>query len=159
MESAIRASFDAGASLVTVHGLCGKEALQRISQLESKLNKDRPFKILNVTILTSWDQNSLPKNLQNWEIKNHVKEIVSQVKDAGLNGVVCSAHELELLDTKYFFVVTPGLQFNNTNEDQKRTMSPSEAYKKGASGLVVGRSIITAKSPRQVAEDILKSLN
>jgi len=158
MEAAVRASFEAGASLVTVHALSGSEAIQRMAQVEHELNQQRPFKILAVTILTSWDQKSLPASLQNWEIKKHVQSLVAANKTAGLTGVVCSAHELEYLDLKDLFVVTPGLQFESHNEDQKRTMSPKEALSRGAKGLVVGRSIIKAKSPRTATQEILKSL-
>ncbi len=158
MEAAINSSFQAGASLVTIHGLSGREAIQRLSHLEAELNKQRPFKILAVTILTSWEQQSLPRNLQNWEIKKHVQTIVEDTKKAGLTGVVCSAHELEYLDLKEIFVVTPGLQFESKNEDQKRTMTPAEALAKGASALVVGRSIIKSKNPQLATEEILKSL-
>lgn len=158
MESSIKASFECGASLVTIHGLCGSEALSRMAAIETQLNKERPFKILNVTILTSWDEQSLPKNMQNWNIREHVKQIVTEIKNSGLDGVVCSAHEIKDIQDNDLFIVTPGLQFNSTNEDQKRTMAPAEAYAQGASGLVVGRSIIAAKKPRQVAEEILKSI-
>ncbi len=158
MEASIKASFDSGASLVTIHGLSGVEAMQKLARLEKELNKERPFKILVVTILTSWDQQSLPPNLQNWEIKKHVQSLVKSAQEAGLTGIVCSAHELEYLNLSNLFVVTPGLQFQTDNEDQKRTMTPREALNKGARGLVVGRSILQAKDIRVRAQEILSSL-
>ncbi len=56
--AAVRSSFEAGASVVTVHALNGKECLQALAKLEKELNQIRPFKILCVTILTSWSQGS-----------------------------------------------------------------------------------------------------
>jgi len=158
MEAAALASFDAGASLVTIHALSGVEACERLAALEKKLSEERAFKILAVTVLTSWDQQSLPSNMQGWGIQQHVETMVESIRQAGLTGIVCSAHELQKMKTQGLFVVTPGLQFGTQNEDQKRTMTPAEALSLGASGLVVGRSILNAKNRREAVLDILKSL-
>jgi orotidine-5'-phosphate decarboxylase len=60
MDAAVRASFDAGATLVTVHAWAGSEALRLLAQTEAELNAKRPFKILAVTILTSFTSSSGP---------------------------------------------------------------------------------------------------
>ncbi len=159
MLAAVQASFDAGATLVTVHALSGFEALSQVAALEKELNKIRPFKVLCVSILTSWDQKSLPTNLKEISILEHVLQLSQMVKTAGLSGLVCSPHELEHLNVKDFYAVTPGIRLLTDNhQDQKRTLSPREAIKKGASALVVGRPILESADRRQAAQDILNTL-
>lgn len=159
MEAAVRASFAAGASLVTVHALSGLEALQRMAQVEKELQQQRPFKILAVTILTSWDQNSLPGNMKSQPISQHVTELVDLVTRAGLKSVVCSPHELDLLQNRDLYVVTPGIRFSMQNsDDQKRIMGPVEALEKGASALVVGRPILEAKNRVETATEFVMAV-
>ncbi|MFV8258691.1 orotidine-5'-phosphate decarboxylase [Bdellovibrio bacteriovorus] len=159
MEAAVRASFEAGASLVTVHALSGKEALTRMAAVEKELNQQRPFRILAVTILTSWDQNSLPVNMKSQPIAQHVMELASLVKDSGLSGVVCSPHELDLLQNRNLYLVTPGIRFSMQDSgDQKRIMGPKEALRAGASALVVGRPILEASNIKEAATDFVMAM-
>lgn len=159
MVAALRASFESGASLATVHALSGREALESVAQLEKELNKERFFKVLAVTILTSWDQKSLPWSLREVPIGDHVSSLSEQCLQAGLSGLVCSPHELELLQGRNHYLVTPGVRFANDGRgDQKRVMSPKEAISKGSQLLVVGRPIIEASNPREVATDYVKSV-
>ena len=159
MEAAVQASFYSGASLVTVHALSGAEALSRLAVLEKKLNEQRPFRILCVTILTSWDGKSFPVNFKIQSVAQHVQELASLVKSAGLTGLVCSAEELDLLSNQGLYLVTPGIRLDTDDKnEQKRTRSPYEALKAGASGLVVGRPIVLAKDPRAAAMEIALSM-
>ncbi len=159
MEAAVRASFDAGASLVTVHALSGAEALQRMAKVEAELSRQRPFRILAVTILTSWDQDSLPPVMNPQPIAQHVTELASLVQKSGLSGVVCSPHELDLLQNKGLYLVTPGIRFSmNDSGDQKRIMGPKEALEKGASALVVGRPILEAKDIKEAANQFVMAM-
>lgn len=159
MEAAVRASFDAGATLVTVHALSGKEALTKMATVEKELNAIRPFKILAVTILTSWDQSSVPPVLKQQAIPQHVTELANLVLESGMTGLVCSPHELDLLQNKGLYLVTPGIRFSmDSLGDQKRVLGPAEAIKAGASALVVGRPIVEAKSPREAATDYVMAL-
>lgn len=159
MEAAVRASFEAGASLVTVHALSGAEALKKMAETEKELNAIRPFKVLAVTILTSWDQNSLPMNMREQPISKHVTDLADLVKNSGLSGVVCSPHELDLLQNRDLYLVTPGIRFNMQDSgDQKRIMGPKEALKKGASALVVGRPILEAKNIKETATDFVMAV-
>lgn len=154
MEAAVRASFEAGASLVTVHALSGMEALTLMGKVEKELNQTRPFRILAVTVLTSWDEKSLPSNMKSQPVADHVVEMAKQVHQAGVSGLVCSAHELTLLKDIPLYKVTPGIRFElQASQDQKRTMTPTEALKAGASALVVGRPIVEAKNPKEAAMD------
>ncbi|WP_253696365.1 orotidine-5'-phosphate decarboxylase [Bdellovibrio bacteriovorus] len=156
MEAAVRASFEAGASLVTVHALSGDEALKRMAAVEKELQSQRPFKILAVTILTSWDQASVPGNMKEQPIAQHVTDLVNLVSSSGLSGVVCSPHELDLLQNRDLYLVTPGIRFSMQDSgDQKRIMGPKEALRKGASALVVGRPILESNNIKETATDFV----
>lgn len=154
MTSAIQASFDSGATLVTIHALAGSDALQKCAELEKKLNQIRPFKILAVTILTSWNEKSFPNNMKPLSVSTHVQELAALTINSGLTGLVCSGHELDLLKASYLYKVVPGIRMDlEEHGDQKRVMGPKEALAKGANALVVGRPIIEAKNPKQAAMD------
>jgi orotidine-5'-phosphate decarboxylase len=162
MLAAVRASFEAGATLVTVHALAGSEALNQLHKLEKELNSIRPFKILAVTILTSWNSNSFSKSFHSWTIENHVRNLTQEVYNSGLRGLVCSGHELQYLNYPDLFKVVPGIrlstdQTESKTEDQKRTMTPKQAVKAGASALVIGRPILNSHNPRETILNILES--
>lgn len=161
MEAAVRTSFQAGATLVTIHALSGLEAMTKLAALEVELNRIRPFKILAVTILTSWEKSSLPESFHSWSIENHVRSLSQLVYRSGLRGIVCSGHELEFVSQKDIFKVVPGIRLSSdepsVSQDQKRVMTPKEAIKAGASALVVGRAILKSNQPRQTILDILES--
>lgn len=158
MEAAVRASFDSGASVVTVHALAGSEALKKMAALEAQLNNERPFRILAVTILTSWDESSLPPVMTKQPISKHVTELADLCARSGLKSLVCSPHELDVLGSKGLFLVTPGIRTEAvTGEDQKRVTGPREALQKGASALVVGRPIVQATDPAAAARDIVSA--
>lgn len=162
MLSAVRASFEAGATLVTVHALVGAKALKELYKLEQELNEIHPFKILAVTILTSWEQSSMPASFQTWSLEDHVKSLAQEVYNSGLSGLVCSGHELEFLNYPDMFKVTPGIRLDIDSvqsEDQKRVMTPNHAIKAGASALVIGRPILQAQNPRETILKILESCN
>jgi orotidine-5'-phosphate decarboxylase len=157
MISAVRASFDAGAKLVTVHAQAGIRALSELAKLEEEYNKTSKVKILCVTMLTSFDSATLPSILKDQSIDQHVFELVKLVQLSGLTGVVCSPHELQALqEISNMYYITPGIRGADgksaaPTQDQKRVMSAKEAVKLGANGIVVGRPIIEAKNPREEA--------
>jgi orotidine-5'-phosphate decarboxylase len=159
MKAAVKASFEAGASLVTIHSMAGEEALKELATLEKELNQQRPFRILAVTILTSWSQNSLPPVMKIAPISQHVKELAQLVTRSGISGLVCSPEELEILSDISAYKVTPGIRFvTDAKGDQKRIMSPSDAIQKGSSLLVVGRPIVEAENPREALSKYLAAL-
>ncbi len=154
--AAVEASFEAGASLVTVHALNGPETLRELATLEKKLEQIRPFKILCVTVLTSFQQEHFSKSFKDESLEWHVKSLSQEVHQAGLSGIVCSAQDLKVINPKDFFVVTPGIRMDlQAKGDQKRTMGPKEAIKAGAKALVVGRPILEAINPREMATDFV----
>ncbi|NUN04839.1 MAG: sigma 54-interacting transcriptional regulator, partial [Bdellovibrio sp.] len=71
--------------------------------------------------------------MKDQSIAQHVTDLATLVKDAGLSSVVCSPHELDLLQNRDLYLVTPGIRFSMQNSgDQKRIMGPKEAMQKGA---------------------------
>ncbi len=163
MEHSVRAAFEMGASLVTIHAQSGREALKRLSHLENELSKERPFKILVVTVLTSFSTENLPSNMKSMSISDHVNHLALDAYQSGLRGFVCSPHEAQALRQNYpdSFIVTPGVRRiqGSINDDQKRVMTPAEAIKQGASAIVVGRPILEAKGQeREEAKLFLKEL-
>ena len=157
MESAVRATFQAGATLTTIHALAGEEALVRMAAVEAELNQIRPFKILAVTVLTSWEKSSFPENFHAWSVENHVRSLSQLVYRSGLRGLVCSGHELEFVTQKDFFKVVPGIRLSSdASQDQKRVMTPKEAIRVGAQALVIGRSILKSNNPRETILEILE---
>ncbi len=154
--AAVEASFDAGASLVTVHALNGPETLRELAKLEKKLQEVRPFKILCVTILTSFQHEHFSKSFKPQSLDWHIKNLSEEVQTAGLNGLVCSAQDLKAINPDDFFIVTPGIRMDLQEKgDQKRTMGPKEALRAGAKALVVGRPILQAKNPKEMATDFV----
>lgn len=155
MEASIRSVFAAGASLATIHAMAGKTALQRMAQVEAELNQIRPFKILAVTVLTSWksfeeESQLFPKT----EVKSGVSILGGEAKAAGLTGLVCSGEELDLFEDQGMFLVTPGVRRKkDATQDQSRLITPGQAIRNGASAIVVGRPIIAAADPRNEALD------
>jgi orotidine-5'-phosphate decarboxylase len=159
MEAAVRAAFNSGASLVTVHAMSGAEALKKLALLEAELNKQRAFKILAVTILTSWNQESLPPVMTKNPISEHVRNLAELVQSSGLSSVVCSPEEISLLRDLKLYLVTPGIRFEtDAKDDQKRVLGPVEALQRGSSALVVGRPIIAAKNPKAAAMEFMTSI-
>jgi orotidine-5'-phosphate decarboxylase len=152
MEAAIRATFQAGATFATIHAMAGPTALKHLAHVEAELNQQRPFKILAVTILTSWGDHDFSGIYQSRPVLAHVRTLAEEVKAAGLTGLVCSPHELESLQDLGLYLVTPGVRLDSdSSDDQNRIMTPTAAIRKGASAFVVGRPIVKAASPREAA--------
>ncbi len=161
MESAVRASFEAGATLVTVHAWAGKEALARMAQVEQELNSIRPFQILVVTVLTSFSQETLPPPMQAHPLNEQVNQLADLAVASGLLGLVCSPEEVGSLRRRYprSFVVTPGIRLPQQNfGDQKRVLGPRQALDLGASALVVGRPIVEALNPLSATQLVLADI-
>lgn len=158
VEGAVRAAFDKGASFCTVHAMNGALCLQRLSKLEQSLSQKRPFKILVVTLLTSFDQkeNMLPL-LETKKPEELVSQFAQVVFDSGLSGIVCSSYELQEIKTKNprAFCVTPGIRFKeDASDDQARVATPKNAWATGSDYLVMGRSLINTKNIEKTAKNL-----
>ena len=119
--------------------------------------------VIGVTVLTSFDEKALreeagvEKNLE-----QHVLNLSLLGLENGLNGVVASPREAEIIRKKCgddFLIVTPGIRpLWSVPDDQRRVLSPRQAIAAGASYLVIGRPIIRHQSPREAVEKILAEL-
>ena len=134
--SAIKAVKDLKFSYLTIHISSGLEALKAAKKVSGKT------KLIGVTILTSLDNKSLKEIGYS---KNVEKVVIQQAKlahKAKLDAIVCSPIEVKIV--KKIFkkeIITPGIRFNSKVDDQKRTLTPKQAYKNGSDWLVIGRPI------------------
>tara|TARA_B100002051_G_scaffold237502_1_gene239416 strand:+ start:482 stop:1156 length:675 start_codon:yes stop_codon:yes gene_type:complete len=135
-SSAIRSVKDLNFNYITIHISSGLNALKATKKVSGKT------KLIGVTILTSLDNKALRQIGFSKDIK---KVIVHQAKlahKAKLDAIVCSAQEVKIV-RKVFKkeIITPGIRLKSKKDDQKRVLSPYEAYKNGADWLVIGRDI------------------
>ena len=129
-------------SYLTVHVSGGLDMLNAIKKASNKIN--RKLKILGVTILTSFSNSSIKKVGHTRSIKELVKKQAALAKQAKLDGVVCSGYEVKFLKKicKNMEIITPGIRLIGDNKgDQKRVMTPKQAFKNGATSIVMGRSL------------------
>lgn len=147
VEKAVEAATKLNVHMLTVHIWGGEDMLKKASSISKQLNGP---KILGVTILTSMDNNSLKKLNINHSVDNIVPFLANFGKNAGIDGVISSPQEIEQIRSicgDDFLIVTPGIRFSTGADDQKRTMTPEEAIKKGANYIVVGRPILELAKP------------
>ena len=157
VKSSVERAFKLGSSFCTVHALNGEVCLKELSELEKKLNRIRPFKVLAVTLLTSFDQKTNRLPLVSRSSDSTVKTLTCLVVHSGLRGLVCSATEAQMIKSLYpkVTLVCPGVRLKgDSNDDQKRVLNPKEAFLKGADHLVMGRSLINVKNPDSVIQDM-----
>ncbi len=156
MYHSVKATFESGASFCTVHAWAGTEALRELAKLEDELNQIRPFKILVVTILTSFSPSTMPRGLEKKELSDHILGLAQMSYDCGLKNFVCSPLEVRMLRVRFpdSFLVTPGIRFQAGGDDQKRTANPTQAMEDGANALVIGRPIYQAEDPLAAAKMI-----
>ncbi len=154
-----------GVWMFNVHALGGLEMMKRARAACEEFtepSKVRP-RIIAVTILTSHSEDQLQTELRMpGSLQDRVRDLAQLAKKAGLDGVVCSPQEVTLLRKELgpdFLLVTPGIRTaDSPADDQKRTLTPAEAFAAGASYIVVGRPITGSSSPRQAAQKILQSI-
>lgn len=148
-----------GVDMVNVHAAGGIEMMRAAKEglmLGAARFAEKP-KLIAVTQLTSTDEQTLHNELL---IDKPMKEVVKQyalnAKEAGLDGVVCSAHEaaeIHKVCGEDFLTVTPGIRFaESASDDQKRVMSPAQAKDAGSDYIVVGRPITAADKPGDAYE-------
>ena len=139
-SSAIKAIKDLKFNYCTIHISSGLEALKAAKKASSRT------KLVGVTILTSLDNKALKEIGFNRDVKKLVYHQAKLANKAKLDAIVCSAQEVKIV-RKVFKkeIITPGIRFNsklksNIN-DQKRILTPKQAYKNGSDWLVIGRPI------------------
>jgi orotidine-5'-phosphate decarboxylase len=132
---------------VTVHAGGGLEMLQAAQAAV----KGSRTEILAVTVLTSLDDGALRQIGFDRTAAEQVVRLARLAVLAGVKGLVCSPHEIELIRQQIqepVKLVTPGVRSATDQvQDQKRTLSAPEALKRGANHLVIGRPITKAADP------------
>ena len=143
---------------ITVHANAGDETVKAVVKTAKKINPK--LKILLVTILTSISDNSLKKIGHTKPIKELVKKQTLMAKACRCHGIVCAGSDLKFV--KKIFkgeIITPGIRLKGDSAgDQKRIMGPKEAFEKGSTGLVLGRSIIKGNIKKNISK-LIKELN
>lgn len=158
---AVREASRLGIFLVNLHALGGSR-MMREAMVAIRHNPLRPY-LLAVTILTSQDEADLADDLLiDHSVQKMVLHLAGKAKEAGLDGVVASPEEIVPLRQAYgddFLIVTPGIrpQWSQKN-DQKRTLTPKEAFDRGADYIVVGRPITQAPDPGQAARRLIEEI-
>lgn len=157
---AVAAAADLGVWMVNVHASGGSN-MMRAARDALGNRPDRPL-LTAVTVLTSMADEDLEEVGFRGVAVDRVLALAKLAAEAGLDGVVCSAHEATRLRgvmASNFALVTPGIRLSgDAAGDQKRIVDPVEALRCGADYLVMGRSITGADNPRQVVEAIISSL-
>ena len=157
VAGAVRESSRLGVKYINLHASGGSEMMKA-----AKDACDPETKLLGVTVLTSLDDDNLASVGQLAKASDQVKRLAELAQLSGMDGVVCSAHEIEMLRAdigKDFILMVPGIRpAGAAKDDQKRVMTPAEAMKAGATHLVIGRPITQADDPAKAAKDILESL-
>jgi orotidine-5'-phosphate decarboxylase len=151
---AVESAGQLGVHMLTIH-LCGGEEMIRAAVAARKTN----LLILGVTVLTSADEQTLRQVGISDEIHDHVSRLAKLGAEAGIDGLVASAHEVKMLRAEFgtkIKLVVPGIRPSWAEAgDQKRATTAREALDSGADYLVIGRPIIAHSSPREAVGNIL----
>ena len=134
--STISAIKDLKINYLTIHISSGLEALKATKKVSGKI------KLIGVTILTSLDNKALKDIGFNKNVKKLVLHQARIANKAKLDAIVCSAQEVKLVKKVFKKeIITPGIRFNSKSNDQKRIVTPKQAYKYGSDWLVMGRPL------------------
>ena len=165
VSGAVRSAFRHGVQMMTIHTSGGREMMVQAAgtarQAASEAGRPKPL-LLGVTVLTSLKGADLEAVGQPADVASQVLRLAGLAKAAGLDGVVCSPQEIEVLRREFgpeLIIVTPGIRpVWAAAQDQKRIMTPAEAVAKGADYLVIGRPITGAPSPNEAFLRIVEEL-
>ena len=159
VANSVRMAQRHGVFSLTLSILGGRKMLEVAASIHT-----RPL-LWGVTILTSIDSPDMKELGISREIGDEVVALAKMAESAGLEGVVASPLEIELIrkaTRKDFLIITPGIRplvgQKSLLDDQKRVMAPGEALRKGADYIVVGRPIIEAPDPVVAVKAILQEM-
>jgi orotidine-5'-phosphate decarboxylase len=160
VAGAVRSTEGINCFLLTLHA-AGGAAMLRAAK-EAALTLSSKPQVVAVTLLTSLDAQDVADIGVVDGIPAQVKRLAELTHQSGVDGVVCSPHEIEILRKHLpadFVLVVPGIRpAGSASGDQKRTMTPKEAVAAGATYVVIGRPITESADPARAAADILASL-
>ena len=151
--SAVKAIKDLKVNYLTIHVSSGLEALKAAKRVAGKI------KLVGVTTLTSINNYSLKQIGYDKKLKKLVIHQAKLANKAKLDAIVCSAQEVKYV--KKIFkkeIITPGIRFNSNKNDQKRVMTPKEAFENGSDWLVIGRPITKGNIKKNI-QKLIEHLN
>ena len=144
-KSAVKAITDIKVNYLTIHISSGLEALRAAKKVSGKI------KLVGVTVLTSLNNKALNEVGFNKSLKKLVIHQARLANKAKLDAIVCSAQEVKVVKKVFKKeIITPGIRFNSNSNDQKRTLSPKQAFKNGSDWLVIGRPITKGNIKRNL---------
>lgn len=150
VAGACNAAADLGVWMMNVHASGGLTMMEKARAALESYGDDRPL-LIAVTVLTSLAREDLLQVGIDSNPEEQVSKLAFLTRQAGLDGVVCSAAETRLLRAQMpddFCLVTPGIRRpEDASNDQKRVVGPVEAIRNGSTYLVVGRPITQAANP------------
>ena len=142
-------------NMLTIHTSGG------IHMMEAAMNavNGTDIKVFGVTALTSLTDGDTNTIYQR-DAASQVNAMLDIAIQAGIDGVVCSPHELNLVKQKKSLLsITPGIRLSDLDDDQSRVMTPQKAIELGANYLVIGRPITEAVDPHDALKNIFNSIN
>lgn len=159
---AVRSLVKLGVDMINVHAGGSIKMMQKAKAAIDEFCQDTSNKplLIGVTQLTSTDQETLNDELKiSGTVEESVINLAQNTKTAGLDGIVCSALEVPSIKAKLgqeFITVCPGIRpKGSSTDDQKRVVTPQDAFEKGADYIVVGRAVTQASDPRAAFEKII----
>ena len=142
-------------SMLTIHTSGGKDMM--MAAMESVSGTQ--IKVFGVTALTSLSDDEINEIFQRTS-SEQVNAMLDLAESAGIDGIVCSAHELKLVKKRSTLLsITPGIRLRDSNDDQKRVMTPKEAINLGADFLVIGRPITEAENIGEALDEIFQNIS
>jgi orotidine-5'-phosphate decarboxylase len=155
-----------GVKMFNVHASGSLEMMRlTVKEVErvSRQQKLRRPIMLGVTVLTSLGQEDLQRLGVEHKIADQVVRLALLTKEAGMDGVVASPHEVADIRQacgQRFVIVTPGIRpADSQRNDQQRVMTPADAVRAGVDYIVVGRPILEAKNPIMAAREIVAEMD
>ena len=134
--STVKAIKDLRINYLTIHISSGLEALKAAKKVSGKI------KLIGVTVLTSLNDKSLKEIGFNKNVKKLAQHQARLANKAKLDAIVCSAKEVKIVKKVFKKeIITPGIRLNSKSHDQKRVLTPKQAFKNGSDWLVMGRPI------------------
>ncbi len=145
--SAMKVIANLDVDIVNVHVAGGIEMMKKAKA--ALVESNAKTKLFGVTILTSLDEQTLHDELRiPSSLKETVKQYAMHIKEAGLDGVICSPYEAPMMKEIGLLSLTPGIRFEtDDHQDQVRVATPEKAKTLGSDYIVVGRSITKADNP------------
>ena len=151
--STIKAIKDLKADYLTIHISSGFEVLKACKKISGKT------KLTGVTILTSLDNKGLKEIGFNKQLKKLVYHQAKLARKANLDALVCSPQEVKIVKKVFHKeIITPGIRLNSKVNDQKRFLTPKQAYKNGSDWLVIGRPITKGNIEKNI-QSLIDHLN